>query len=95
MYGVGKRPMKLKVKKPSEDNIMKNARNLFKPKKVEGITIRDFKNLFEQEEDYYKAVKVVNFCSNNYIEYQSNGDGNKTLSVKEYLNEMTPYLKDL
>ena len=95
MYGGGKRPMKLKVKKPSEDNIMKNARNLFKPKKVEGITIRDFKNLFEQEEDYYKAVKVVNFCSNNYSEYQSNGDGNKTQSVKEYLNEMTPYLKDL
>ena len=68
-YGGGKRPMKLKVKKQSEDNIVKNARNLFRPKKVKDKTIRDLKNLFKQEEDYYKPVKVGNFSSNNYIEY--------------------------
>ena len=68
-YGGGKRPMKLKVKKQSEDNIVKNARNLFRPKKVKDKTIRYLKNLFKQEEDYYKPVKVGNFSSNNYIEY--------------------------
>ena len=36
-------------------------------------------------ENYYKPVRVGNFWSNNYIEYKSNGDKNKTLSVKEYL----------
>ena len=36
-------------------------------------TIRDIKNLFEQEkEDYYKPVRVVNFWSKNYTEYESN-----------------------
>ena len=36
-----------------------------------------------------------NFWSNNYIEYGSNGDRNKTLSVEEYLNKIRPYLKDI
>ena len=33
--------------------------------------------------------------NNNYIVYESNGDRNKTLSVKEYLNEIRPYLTDI
>ena len=57
---------------------------------------RNIRNLFEhEEEDYYKPVKVVNFLSNIYIEYKSNGYINKTLSVKEYLNKIRPYLKDI
>ena len=56
--------------------------------------IRDSENFFEQA-DYYKSVRVVNFCSNNYIEYESNGNGNETLSIKEYLDEIKPYLKDI
>ena len=35
------------------------------------------------------------FWSNNYIEYEYNWDGNKTLSVEKYLNEIEPYLKDI
>ena len=37
---------------------------------------------------YYKPIRVGNFWNNNYIEYESNGDINKNLSVKEYLNEI-------
>ena len=33
-----------------------------------------------------KPVRVSKFWSNNYIEYESNSDRNKRLSVKEYLN---------
>ena len=33
--------------------------------------------------------------SSNYIEYESNGDRNKTLSIKEYLYKITPYIKDI
>ena len=38
---------------------------------------------------------VGNFYSSNYIEYESNGDRNKTLSIEEYLNIITPYQKDI
>ena len=40
-------------------------------------------------------MRVGNFWSNSYIEYKSNGDRNKTLSVEEYLNKIRPYLKDI
>ena len=52
-----------------------------------------------EEENYYKPVRVNNLWSNlfveQFIEYESNGDRNKTLSVEEYLNKIRPYLKDL
>ena len=63
-----------------------------KKEAIKDKIIRDIKNLFEQKEDYYKPVRVVNFCSNNYIEYESNGDRYKTLPIEEYLR---PYLKDI
>ena len=40
-----------------------------------------------------KKKIVIN--SNNYIEYESNGDKNKSLSVKKYLDKIRPYLKDI
>ena len=41
--------------------------------------IRYIRNLFEQEkkEDYYQPVRIGNFWSRNYIEYESNGDRDK------------------
>ena len=40
-------------------------------------------------------MRINNFWSNNYIEYESNSDKNKTLSVEEYLNKFRPCLKDI
>ena len=86
--------------KKIEDNIFKDVRNLFILKKqnkaIKNRIINDIRNLFEHEqEDYYKPVKVGNFWSNNYIEYESKGDRNKIVSVEEYLNKIRPYLKDM
>ena len=56
------------------------------------------RNLFEYEGKQFNlllASKIGNFWSDNYIEYKSNGDRNKTILVKEYLNKGRPYLKDL
>ena len=69
-------------------------RNLFRLKRENkaikhGIS-RDIMNLFEheKEEHYYKPVRVGSFLSNNFIEYKSNDDKNKTPSVEEYLNKI-------
>ena len=35
------------------------------------------------------------FYSDNYIEYEINGDKNKTPSIKKYDNEINSYLKDV
>ena len=42
-----------------------------------------------------KPVRINSFWSNNYVEYVSNGERNKTLSVEEYLNEIRPHLRDI
>ena len=57
--------------------------------------IRDIETFFEQEEDYYKPKRVSNFSNKNYIEYESNGDENRNLSLDEYLNKTEPYLRKI
>ena len=83
-------------------NLFKHAymRNIFRFKKsnkvIKDRILRDITNPFEQEEEnYYKPERVSHFWSNNYIEYKSKGDRSKKLSVKEYLNKIRPYLKDI
>ena len=53
------------------------------------------KLFLSQKKNYYKSVKVVNTYSKNYKKYESNGDENKTLSIKDYLDEIKSYLKDI
>ena len=46
------------------------------------------------KKDYYKPIRDVNAFSSNYIEYESNKDKDKTLSIEEYLDEVKQYLND-
>ena len=43
------------------------------------------------KKQYYKSIRVGNFWSSNYIEYESNGGRNKTLSTEIYLNKIRAY----
>ena len=49
----------------------------------------------KKEKNYNKLVRVSNFWNNSYIDYKSNSDRSKTLSVEEYLNKIRTYLKDI
>ena len=51
--------------------------------------------LEQQEEDYYKPKRVSNFWNNDYIEYESNCDKNRNLSIDEYLNKIDPCLRNI
>ena len=61
------------------------------------IGIGDIGNLFNQstDKDYYKPIKTKSAFNGNYIEYESNGDKDKNLSAKKYLNMIRPYLSDI
>ena len=91
-----------RLKNELNDTAIKDIRNLFRLIKeikiIKNIVLRNINNLFEyekEEENYYKPVGANNFWSNNYIEYKSNGDKNKILSVEEYLNKIRPYFKGI
>ena len=80
----------LRLEKETDDTTIKDIRNPFRRKKnvaVKDRVLRDIRNLIEHEEEeeksYYKPVRECNFWSNTFIEYDSNGDRNKTLSIKE------------
>ena len=85
--------------KKSEENIIKSIRNLFKlkieNKAIKDRIIRDIRTLYKEEDNSYKPIRMGDCWNNNYIEYESNGDRNKNLSLKEYLNKIKPYLRDL
>ena len=77
-----------RLKKGQNYTAVKNIRNIFRQEKetkaIKDRILRDIKNLFEHEkegENYKKPMRVSNFWSNNYIEYERNGDRKKTLSV--------------
>ena len=65
---------------------IKDIRNFLRQKKTEAIKdrmLRNIKDFFEHEEkENYKPVRVNNFWSINYIEYESNGDRTK-VSIKK------------
>ena len=55
------------------------------------------RNLFDLsiDEDYYKPIITNDAFNSNYIEYESKGDKDKTLSIKEYLKMIIPYLRNI
>ena len=87
-----------RVIKEIDGTAIKGVRNLFRLKKeIDDTIAKDIRNTFRLKaiKDYYKPVTVGNFWSNNYTQYESNGDRNKTLSVEEYLNKIREYLKNI
>ena len=58
--------------------------------------VEPIRDLFDEAaEDYYIPIKtIISFDNmNNYIEYESKGDKDKNLSLKEYIYMIIPYLK--
>ena len=78
----------LNQKQETNDPAINNIGNLFRLKKEsESIKDRDIRNLFEyEEEDYCEPLILYNFWRNTYIEYKSNGDRNKALTVERYVD---------
>ena len=78
-------------KKEIGDITVKDIRNFFRLKNddeaIKCRLYRDIRKILEHEEDYC-TVRVGNFWTNNYIEYESNGDRNKATSIEEYIKKI-------
>ena len=90
------------MKRELNYTVIKGITNILRLEKetkaIDDRILRDIKNIFDhekEEENYYKPVTVNNLWRNNYMEYECNSDRNKTLSVKEYLNKIRSYSKDI
>ena len=84
--------MKQKKKKKKRKKEIREKREI-NNRLINDRMVTDIKTRFELEvEDYYKPKTVSNLWNNNYIEYESNGDKNRILSLDEYLNQIKSYL---
>ena len=57
--------------------------------------LRGIRTLFESEEDYYEPLRIGNAFNSNYIEYESNGDKDRKLTINEYIDKIRPYLDNM
>ena len=57
--------------------------------------IRDFRFIYEPEENYYEPRKAKGAFGGNYVEYESSGDTEEVSSIEGYLNKIRPYLSDI
>ena len=81
-------------KRMSEDELLKALEESEKPKTPKTIKeirkenydsdkiIRDLRALHESDEDYYEPKKINGAFNDNYVEYESNGDKDKRLSIE-------------
>ena len=53
------------------------------------------KKLNKSEEGYCRLKREWDFVNNRCIEYKSNAERNENVSLKEYLDKIKPYLRDL
>ena len=51
--------------------------------------------LLDPRKDHYEPKKAVSTSNNNYIQYESIGDKDNSLSIKKYLDMIRPYLKGI
>ena len=65
--------------------INKTIRDIRKENYDADKTLKDIRSTLDPEEDHYKPIKTVNDFNNNYIEFESIGDKEKTLSIKPHL----------
>ena len=57
--------------------------------------LKDIENLYKDLGDYYRPILAKQAFNNNYEFYTIRGDKNKELSLKEYIDMITPYLYEI
>ena len=87
------------------DHLVQLVKNLDKKEKyqyydrddLDYYGIKDIENLFDNvdDDDYYKPILIKSSFNDNYKYYESRGDKDKKLSVKQYLYKIIPYLSDV
>ena len=98
-----KKNLSEKEKEEIYDHLVKLVKTLDKKEKYQyqdrddldyyGIT--DIEDFLDNVDDYYKPILIKSSFKDNYKYYESRGDKDKKLSVKQYLYKIMPYLSDL
>ena len=98
-----KKNLSEKEKEEIYDHLVKLVKTLDKKEKYQyqdrndldyyGIT--DIEDFLDNVDDYYKPILIKSSFKDNYKYYESRGDKDKKLSVKQYLYMIMPHVRDI
>ena len=98
-----KKNLSEKEKEEIYDHLVKLVKTLDKKEKYQyqdrddldyyGIT--DIEDFLDNVDDYYKPILIKSPFKDNYKYYESRGDKDKKLSVKQYLYMIMPHVRDI
>ena len=77
-----------RIRKEINNSAIKDITKKKENETIKDQIIRDIKSLFEQENDYYKPIRVGNLWNDSFIEYESNSD--KKNQYKNILMKLKP-----
>ena len=77
-----------RLRKEIDNSAIKGITKKKENETIKDRIIRDIKSLFEQENNYYKPIRVGNLWNNSFIEYESNSD--KKNQYKNILMKLKP-----
>ena len=85
-----------KYKSKSEDELI-NILSESEPKiSLSKKRIKEIREKFDlSNEDYYQPIIINDAFNSNYIEHESKGDKDNTLSIKKYFDIVRRYLSDI
>ena len=63
-----------RLRKEIDNSAIKGITKKKENETIKDRIIRDIKSLFEQENNYYKPIRVGNLWNDSFIEYESNSD---------------------
>ena len=106
LYGIEKKKnLSDNEKEEIYDHLVKLVKTLNKKEKYQHYDrddldyygIKNIENLFGNvdDDDYYKPILIKSSFKDNYKYYESRGDKDKKLSIKQYLYKSMPYLRDI
>ena len=77
-----------RLRKEIDNSAIKGITKKKENETIKDWIIRDIKSLFEQENNYYKPIRVGNLWNDSFIEYESNSD--KKNQYKNILMKLKP-----
>ena len=77
-----------RLRKEIDNSAIKGITKKKENETIKDRIIRDIKSLFEQENNYYKPIRVGNLWNDSFIEYESNSD--KKNQYKNILMKLKP-----
>ena len=82
--------MRLSIKKKTKQNKKEETidKLILKVKQLK-------KNISKTKKDVYKPIKISGAFSDNFVEYQSNGNRDRSISIARYLNNIREHLRKL